>query len=148
MATLSILCSYSLELQGRTYAGKQGSADDDVDTPFDVTLTSGIAFESIGVLATATARTIWDEDSFQPVDIQFGFFWCDVDMYIQFIGQATNVVFPVEAKIPFTISANTLLAAANTTALSGSAPSVEAIDSIVIQNNSGGSGNYHLALFS
>jgi hypothetical protein len=147
MATLNVIHNIEITTDdnGVTFSAKQGSAADAATEPFEVTV-SGYVHQISGVLATATARTVWDEDEDEPDNIAYVFFWADVDMYIQFIGQTTNVVFPVEAKVPFCLSANTLLAAANTTAISGSAPSVEAIDSIVIQNNSGGNGNYVFAV--
>lgn len=147
MATLNVIHNIEIRTDenGVTFSAKQGAADDAATEPFEMTV-SGYVHQHAGVLATATARTVWDEDSYEPNDASYIFFWSDVDMYLQVIGQTTNFVIPVEAKVPFCLSANTMLAAANTTAISGSAPSVEAIDSIVIQNNSGGNGNYVFAV--
>ena len=146
MATLNIYNHFTYVGQGRTIEGKHGESDDAVTDGQAITVTGPVE-EKIGTLATATACKIWDEDEDAPSDIDYLYFWADKDCYIQIIGQTTNVVFPVEAFVPFVLSGNTLLAAANTTALSGAAPSVEAIDSVVIQNNSGNEMNYHLAVF-
>jgi hypothetical protein len=145
VASLHISNFWSLELQGETYTGKHGASTDSTDDPFEITGIDEIESD-VGQLATATARTLWDEDSDNPADVLYFWFWADQDCYLQVIGATTNFVVAVEAKVPFVLSANTMLAAANTTAISGSAPSVEAIDSIVAQNNSGNTMNYKFAV--
>lgn len=147
MATLNVIHNIEIttDENGVTFSAKQGSAADASTEPFELTV-SGYVHQRSGVLATATARTVWDGSVDEPDDMTYLFFWADVDMYIQIIATATNFVVPVEAKTPFCLSANTALAAANTTAISGSAPSVTAIGKVVIQNNSGGNGNYVFAV--
>ena len=143
--TLEILCNFSLLTQGRTVKGKQGEADSAFLTPYELSV-DGKFHEVITTLATATAMTAWDDDSHFPADFDFLFFWADQDTYLQLIASATNVVLTMKAYIPFIASYDTLLAAASTTAISGSAPSVTDIDSVVIQNNSGSTANVHLCL--
>ena len=64
-------------------------------------------------------------------------------MFLQVITTATNFIVPVLAGVPFVLAPKTdavtakALAAANTTPMSGSAPSVAEIKSVVVQNNSG-----------
>lgn len=139
--TLSIINNYTLENQGETYTGKQGAAIDGASEALEISV-SGHHHGTSGTLASGSARTIWDEDDDFPTDIEYFWIWADQDFYVQVIGQTTNFIVKVEALVPFTLSANTMLAAASTTAISGSEPSVEAIDSIVIQNNSGSVMNY------
>lgn len=141
MPTLKLVCNFTLTSQGTTITGKQGAAADGFSTPFDLTV-SGTVHGGPGSLDTATARTVWDDDDDAPVGFDYAFYKADQDTYIQFIASATNFIVPVEANVPFIMSAATLLAAVSTTAMSGSAPSVTEIDSIVIQNNSGTTTNY------
>lgn len=144
---LDILCNFTVTVRGKTISFWQGtSADDLVTTPFTVSV-DGPAHGGPFTLATATARTVWDDDDDAPTDFDFMFFVADQNMFIQIIASATHVVFPVLAGVPFILAPKTdgltakMLGAASTTALSGSAPSVTEIDSIVIQNNSGETAN-------
>jgi len=146
MATLNILNSFSLETQGRTLEGKQGSYDAATDTPMAVTVT-GTNHTVIGTLATATVVTVYDDDNDAPTDFDYLYYWADQDSYIQLIGSGTNVIFKVLAKVPFTITYDSLLAAADTTIITGGTePTLTDIDSIVIGNYSGTSMNYHFAV--
>lgn len=142
MADLSIIARFTVELQGVEYSGKQGSATGAPSDPVVIDVDQCDA--KTGTLATATARTIWDEDADNPAGFGFLYFWSDTDCYIQLIGQTSNYIQYVEAKVPFILGSDQILCAANTTPISGSAPSTEAIDSVVIQNNSGSPLNYQL----
>lgn len=152
--TLSITNNFEVTINGTTYTGKQGAVGSNFDTSYDITVDGAIHISS-NPLATATVVTAYDDDDDKPVDFNFIFFWSDVDMYIQLIGSGTNVIFKQRAFFPFTLghsgtvagSMGALLAAANTTIMSGGAePSLTDIDSIVIGNYSGGTGNYFLAV--
>lgn len=143
MAVLSITDYFSLPVQGRTLTGKHGEAADETDEPFEITV-SGLVHEVYGSLGTGAAVTVFDDDNDVPADFDYAWFWSDVDMYIQLIGATFHAILKVEAFVPFKLSGfDGLFTAANTTALSGAEPTLEDIDSIVIQNNSGGTGNYH-----
>lgn len=135
MADLSLISRFTVELNGVEFSGKQGSAADAAADAFVIDVDRGEL--KTGSLETATARTLWDEDADNPTGFGFLFLWASADCYVQLIGQATNYVQKVEAKVPFVLGSDQMLAAANTTALSGTEPSVEAVDSVVIQNNSG-----------
>lgn len=142
MATLNITNFFELDSQGAVKTGKQGTSTDGPKTPFPVTVT-GLCHQITGTVADDAIETIWDEDSDTPADFDYLHFWADQDCYLQIIGAATNVIFPIEAKVPFVLSANTMLAAADTTAMTaGVAPSVAAIDSIIVSNMSGSALNY------
>ena len=147
MATLNILNSFSLVTQGRTVTGKQGDADDGVDDPMALTVT-GTVHEVIGSLATAAVATVFDDDDDVPADWDYLYFWADADCYIQIIGPAMNVVFKVEATVPFVLPGfDSIRAAADATAITGAAePTMSDIDSVLIGNYSGGAMNYHFAL--
>jgi hypothetical protein len=143
MATLKITHNISLEVQGNTFRAKQGTSTDDFDEPFEYTVT-GTLHSMVGSLATASVVTVYDDDNDSPADFDYAYFWADQDCYIQIIGSGTNVVFKVEAKIPFDIPGfDTMLAAADTTAITGGTePTLTDIDSIVVGNYSGSTMNY------
>lgn len=142
MAEIRIISNIEIDGQGGgVLSGKQGDAED-ADTDPVILDGDGDGFVVAGTLATATAVKIYDDDTHTPTSFLAMHLWTSVDMYVQVIGATSNVIFPVEAEVPFMLSSSLMLAAANTTPLSGSAPSTEDIDSIVIQNNSGGSGKY------
>lgn len=146
-ATLKIINNFEITTQGVTYTGKQGLAADSADEAFEVTV-DGTVHHVTGSLATATVVTVYDDDNDVPIDWEYLFFWADQDCYIQLIGAATNVIFKIEAKEPFVLPGfDSLLAAADTTAITGgSEPSVADIDSIVIGNYSGNTMNYVFAV--
>lgn len=144
MASLFITDTFEIEVLGTTYSGQQGDADNGSGSPVEVTVT-GLVQRNTGSLATATARTIWDEDADNPVDFDYLWFKSDQACYVQLIGSSTNYVVPVAADVPVRLPGQ-FLAAANTTPISGSAPSLESVDSIVIQNNSGNTMNYEWAI--
>lgn len=149
MSTLSITNFFSLPSQGSEKTGKQGSASSDPKTPFDVTV-SGTGHFLTGSLATATARTIYDDDDDAPSDFNYTHFWSDQNCYIQLIFASTNVVLPVLAKVPFCLAPLTAglvgLAAANTTPITGGAePTLTDLDSVVIANYSGTTMNFTFA---
>jgi hypothetical protein len=147
MATLSIISNFELDSQGRLKVGKQGAIADAITDAFDITVT-GTCHYIEGSLATATVVTVYDDDNDFPADFDYAYFWADVDMYIQIVGSGSNAIFKVEAQVPFWISGfDTILAAADTTIITGGTePTLTDIDSIVIGNYSGGTGNYLFAV--
>lgn len=146
-ATLKITSNFLVELNGVQHSGKQGTITDGIDDPFEVTV-DGKIHHIGGTLATATVVTLWDEDSASLPDFDYGWFWADQDCYLQLIAQATNVIFKVEAKVPFWVPGfDQILAAANTTAITGGTePTMSDLDSLVLGNYSGNTLNYALAL--
>ena len=146
MATLSLWNYFSLQSNGVEKAGKQGSIAEAAQTPFDITVTGTCLLDS-GSLATATVRTVFDDDANFPADWDYLWYWADQDSYIQLIGSGSNVILKVEAKVPFVLSFDSLLAAANTTIITGGAePSLTDIDSVVIGNYSGSTMSYVFAV--
>lgn len=147
MATLNIWNYLSLSQSGGETTAKQGTTTDSPQTPFAITVTGNL-FEAKNTLATATVRTLWDEDASFPATFAYGFLWVDQIAYLQFIAQSANVIHRVAAKQPFVLPGySTILPAANTTIMDGGTePTLSQIDSIVLGNYSGSTLNYHLVL--
>ena len=152
-STLSIINNFELTSNGTKKAGKQGLAADTSSTPLELSLAAkpfaaspaivGTNHYSDGQIATATVNTIWDDDNDFPIDWDFLYFWADQDVYLQIVGAATNVTFKINAGIPFTLSYDQILAAENTTIITGGTePTMEDIDSVVLGNYSGNTANY------
>ena len=146
---LSLIANFSLTVGGTTIQGMQGirEGDETPTTPFIVSV-DGDAETMQHTLTTDTAVTVWDDDDDKPVDFDVAFFVADVNMFIQVIASATSFTVPVLAGVPFILAPKTdaltakVLGAGTTTPMSGSAPSVTEVDSIVVQNNSGGTGHF------
>lgn len=147
-ATLKILSQFTITAQGQTFADHQGTYDSATDDYLEITV-SGLVFAAVGQVATATVRTLWDEDNQFPADFDYLWFWCDQDVYLQIIGQTGNVTLKVEATVPLWLPGfDQLLVAANTTLITGgSEPAVEDVDSVAVGNYSGNTANYKLYLF-
>lgn len=147
MPTLNIKNTFELAtVGGTTLTGKHGAAADDADTALDVTVTGSSHYVST-TLATATVVTVYDDDNDVPADWDYLYFWADQDCYIQLIGSGTNVILGVEAEHPFVLSRDSLLAAADTTIITGGTePTLTDIDSVVIGNYSGTTMNYVFAV--
>lgn len=146
MSTLKIRSDFTISVNGRTVTGKQGATTDAADDYFEITV-DGKVIESHEQLATATVRTLWDDDSHTPVDFDYFFFWADQDCYLQFVGATINFTVKVEAKVPFVLSFDSILAAADTTDITGGTePTLEDIDHVVLGNYSGNTMNYQVAL--
>lgn len=147
MATLKILSNFEISSQGLTYTGKQGAAADTADETLDISVT-GTIHNVVGTLSTATVVTVYDDDDDVPADWDYLFFWADQDCYIQIIGPTMNVIFKVEATVPFWLPGfDSMNAAANATAITGGTePTMSDIDSVVIGNYSGTSLNYVFAV--
>lgn len=145
--SLNIINNFTAVIDGNTYTGKQGDVDDALADQYAIT-TTGPAHVVPGSLATATVVTVFDDDDDVPADWDYFYLWTEVDMYVQIIASATNVVHKVKAKVPFVLGYDSLLAAANTTAITGGAePSVTDIDSVVLGNYSGNTGKFLAAFF-
>ena len=143
-ATLKIINNAEIVLLGETVTVKQGSTDDGIKTAFEFSVTGEGSHIPAGILATASAATIWDDDTHQPDDFDYFIYWADQDSYIQIIGSGSNAIFKVEAKMCFVIPGfDTILAAADTTKITGgSEPSLTDIDNITIGNYSGETMNF------
>ena len=142
MATLKIVNNLEFETDGETITGKAGpSSVEDISEPYEVTeLTmNGKCHKVVTSLATGAGVTIWDEDDDSPSDWQYLHVRTDENMYIQLIGQTSQVSANIYANIPFNFTGDQILAAANTTPLAA-APSLEDIDSVRIWNESGNTG--------
>ena len=140
-----------VDITGNTFLAKQGGVADDFGEGVDVTIT-GYKQQVAGALATASARKLFDDDEdFPTAPLYFHFWatgsWTTEVVWLQVIATATNFIVPVYAEVPWVLRGNTVLAAANTTALDGSAtPSTTAIDSIILCNRSGASIDYCLTI--
>ncbi len=147
-ATINIIDNFSVEIDGITYSGKQGEAADSATDEYGISIT-GDAHVVPFTLATATAHTIFDDDDDFPIDFSFMFIWCDQDIYIQVIGSATCFTVKQLAKVPFKLTYDSILAAANTTPITGgSEPAVTDVDSVVLGNYSGTSARGLAAFFN
>lgn len=145
MATLNITNFLSLPMLGTETVAKQGSTTDDPKTPWSITVTGNL-YEAKNTLATATVRTLWDEDADFPATFAYGFLWVDQIAYVQLITQSSNVQHRLAAKQPFVLPGySTCLGVANTTIISAE-PTLSQIDSIVLGNWSGSTLSYHLVL--
>lgn len=147
MATLKIINNFELTSLGVSKYGKQGAAADGMTDEMEYTVT-GTSHIITGSLATATVVTVYDDDDDTPADFDYLYFWADQDLYIQIIGSGTNVIFKIEATLPFVLPGfDTILAAANTTIITGGTePTMTDIDSIVLGNYSGNSASYLFAV--
>ncbi len=143
--TLSLSNFFSYVNQGQTISGSQGPITATSSTPLAVT-TTGPSKYLEGTVATATAQTVYTAANDFPATFINFFYWADQASYLQIIGSATNVVIACAATQPFVLGNNQILAAANTTPISGSAPSVTAVGKVVIQNNSGTTMNFLFAI--
>lgn len=135
-----------VDITGNTFFAKQGGVADDFSEGADVTVT-GYKQQVAGALSTATVRKLFDDDEDFPTDPLYFHFWASGACYLQVIGATTNFVIPISAEMPWVLRGNTILAAADTTAITGGAtPSLEDIDSIVLGNYSGASIDYCLTI--
>lgn len=109
---------------------------------------TGLHYYDTGTLATATALKIYDSSVFKPATFNYAWIWVDQQpSALQFITSATNFSVNMLPGVPFTLSLNTILAAANTTPIGSSAPSTTAVATIYIGNYSGNPMNWQIALF-
>jgi hypothetical protein len=140
-----------VDITGNTFVAKQGGAADDFGEGVDVTVT-GYKQQPANALATGSARKLFDDDEDAPTDPLYFHLWTAGSwttevVWVQIIGVTSNFVIPVYPEVPWVLRGNRILAAANTTALDGSAaPSTEDIDSIVLVNRSGASIDYCLTI--
>lgn len=142
MASLNTWCYFSLDSGGGETTGKQGSTTDAPQVPFPITV-DGYVHKTQGIIADDAIGTIWDEDEDSPVDFSYCHIWTDQDCFLQVIMTATSFTIPILAKVPFTLAGNTGLGAASTTPMTaGVAPSVTAIDSLILSNLSGSAMNF------
>lgn len=141
--TLAAIGNFEITVRGKVISLWQGVDDDGTITDPMMITVDGDCHHVPFTLLTATAVTIWDDDDDKPADFDFFFFVATQNMFIQVINSATSWTIPHLAGVPFFFAPKTdgltakSLGAASTTPMSGSAPSVTEVDSIVIQNNSG-----------
>lgn len=140
-ATLDILCSFSVTINGVTYTGKQGTSTDGTDDVFSVTV-DGKSHGLASQLATATVVTLWDDDTNSPIDFDYLFFWCDQDVTFQVVGSGSQYAIKQLAKVPIIMTYDSMLAAANTTDITTTEPSFTDIDHVNAGNYSGTTANY------
>ena len=140
-------------LSGQAVAGQQGPIGSPSSTPINlasVSLTgifgsptfTGYSWAEDGTLATGTALKIYDATIMKPATWNYFFLVCDQALYVQPITSATNVIFQILPGVPYCMSVDGLLAAANTTPMSGSAPTLVVLSTVYIQNNSGTPANW------
>ena len=124
--------------------GKQGNAADDPKTEYPIQVTGNVSKQT-GQLATATALQLLDSlTTAQPWS--YLHYWADQDSYLQLIGSGSNSITKVKSLVPFVMSYDGILAAANTTPITGGAtPSLQQIVSIYIANYSGTTLNYTIS---
>lgn len=152
MATLTIINNATLSSQGNSIIGKQGESTDTISTGYVLTGILGQNHQRTGLLATATVALLYNAATDLPATGKYLHFWADQDCYIQLIGTTGNVVHPVTALVPFVLSGGgdetlAILAAANTTAISGAAePTLETLAKVYVGNYSGLSMNYTFLL--
>lgn len=152
MATLKLINYMILNSQGVDTVGKQGNildASTDLYNPATSTvLIAGDKHDVRKTLATATVVTAYDDSASAVTGFDYGFFWADVDMYVQLVTASVQVIHKVLAKTPYVIPGyGTCLPAANTTIMSGGTePTTVEIKKINIGNYSGSTGNFILLL--
>ncbi len=144
-ATLDIINYFKLDsLNNTDEAGAGPTTQTDPTSPWTVdtlTILGDLHKVKKTSLANATALTIWDEDDDTPSDWQY--FWISVDqdtVYLQFVGQTSNVKLLLSKNVPFVWTNDQLLCAVAVTAMAA-APTLEDIDSCVLYNNSGNTVN-------
>jgi hypothetical protein len=141
---LNISNYFSVVAQGRSHMGKQGNATDDPKTEYPISVTGNVS-DVTGQLLTATVQQVLDSLTVtQPWSYMH--YWADQDSDIQLIGSSTNVILKCKALVPFVMSYDGILAAANTTPITGGAtPSLQQLASIYIGNYSGSTMNYTIS---
>jgi hypothetical protein len=146
---LNIVSNFQLASLGAFLVGQQGlpgggSATTD---PFLLAVNGKGEVKEFS-LATATAQKMWDSSTSVFTTFSYIHFVADQNFYLQFITSATNFILVATAGIPFVMSSQSILAAANTTAMVGTAPSVTAIAKIYIQQNSGSTANGQFSIIN
>lgn len=146
---LNVINNFTLTNLNFTDQGCQGVPGDGTiaTTAYAISINGYVKRMSLS-LATATALKIWDSSVDSPTTFSYLWFNADQNCYLQFITSATNFICQTVKGVPFTLSAQTILCAANTTPISGSAPSTTVIAKIYVQQNSGNSANIEGYIFN
>ena len=148
--TLRLWSKFEVLINNLMHKGKHGTSTDSENDPFEITI-DGQSHRADFSLATGAATNLWDEDSGVPATGLGFFFWADQDVYLQLIAQSTNVIIPVEAKVPFLFWGGTkglkILAAADTTAITAAGATLSQIDSCVVGNSSGSTATGFIEVF-
>ncbi len=135
--------------QGGYVSGHQGAAATRAAAPFETT-TAGLVHHRVGVTSAAATVILYDAGAAAGDDLPVTWlklwFWCDVDCHLQLIelGTPTNVIIPVIALDPFTMSTGKLLAAAANTILNEKDATLVEIDKIMLGVSA--AANYRLIL--
>lgn len=117
--------------------------------PFNEDLT-GEVHRKVGSVSSTQSVVVWDSSTgsgtteTDPVTFAKLWLWTDGAGYVQLIstsGTGTNVILPVVADDPLTLSDGDLLAAADETAMSAGAQSTQPIQKVVL-TTSGTTVNY------
>jgi hypothetical protein len=100
-----------------------------------------------GTLATASVQKVFDSSADIPATWNYFMAWSDQPLYIQFITSATNVILQILPTVPFAMSVDGLLAAAATTAITSSQPTLVAIAKIYLGNYTGITANWQVLAY-
>lgn len=131
MADLYINNRFALSSQGSVVSGKQGLPASGDNDDYAVTV-SGKTHRLSGSAARNTATVLYDNDNDGPATFTNLYLWVDQDCVLQIVGPSSNVILPVKAYQPFTLSGGTILAAANTTPIAGTEPTLGVIDNFIL----------------
>lgn len=142
---LNVINSFTCDIGGITYTGKQATSDDLITDPFTISIT-GSPLQRGGTLADSTVTTIYTAASDIPATFLYAQLWADADIYMQLIGSATHAIVKCIAYVPFTIPNGKVLGVASTTVIAAE-PTVTALSKIVLGNYSGGTCNWRLSMF-
>src|SRR5262245_31500588 len=99
MSTLYITNNFQIDILGQLVSGQQGSSTTPPQDGYAFTV-SGEVLSRIGSVATATVKTIYDDDSDFPADWDYLWFKADQDVYLQIIMGSSNFTVKVEANLP------------------------------------------------
>jgi hypothetical protein len=131
---------------GTVLLAKQGGVAAEFDEGYAVTVT-GYPLSIEAAIPTATVVKVYDDDTHTPANPLYWHFWATANLYVQFVGATSQFTVPLHAYVPLVLYGNTILAAANTTDLTGGAePTLEDVDHVNLANYSGGSADYKVVI--
>jgi hypothetical protein len=146
MPVLSIVNNFEMVAQGLTVNGKQGLAASLLSDAFDITV-SGYCHRVLGTLATAAVQSVWDDAGDVPATWSYLFYVADQNSYLQLITAAANCIIKCTALEPQVLTTQKILAAANTTPITGgSEPVGVVVKTIYAGNYSGTTLSYAFAV--
>ena len=137
---LDFVSNFIMTANGISLAGQQGLDGAGAQTdPFSLSV-NGQGHQTPFSIPTAAVQKVWDSAIYVPSTFAFLFLVADQDLYLQVIGQASNFIVRVVAGMPFVLSNQNILAAANTTAMTTTPPGVGLITKVYLGNTSDLSG--------